>query len=562
MRNYPVTAYPIVQMLLHDVRGNPYHLSRVVGKGGQATVYRLAGISTHLAKVYLRPRPEDEEKLAWMVANPPDDPSAHLNHASIAWPTHLLYRPDRTFAGYLMPYVRNAVALLNVFNPRLRARTLPQFDERYLHRTARNLAAALGALHARDYVVGDLNESNVMVTPETLVTMIDTDSFQVRAVRRGHREVIYPCPVGKIEYLPPELQIQSLQQVVRFPEHDRFALAVLIFQLLMEGNHPFRARWRGKGDAPPLEERLRAGWYPYRDGSGRLPVSPPENAPALSWLYPALVDLFQRCFIFGHDSPAARPAAEEWENAIAAAERALRACGRGHYFSAHLPDCPRCERAQATTRPRLAPVLPPISPDELIAKLVAEHLQTQRTGGAPVPGPMPVAPGGPPPPKLGPAFVRGLWQSALTIGLLGMGAGGLLGQRWSGAEVGSVIGIAGGLLSGAMFSETVEKRLGWPTLLGVGAAAVSVFLMWQAGFSPWMSAGAGVVGAVVGYLAGRLAQGVFWTVALAAVGAFLGNYFGGALGEMYVEAWAGGAVSGAVIGAATGVVFWAWRTFG
>ena len=56
---------------------------------------------------------------------------------------------------------------------------LPSFNRRYLHRTARNLAAALRALHESDYVIGDLNESNVMVTPSALVTVIDADSFQV-----------------------------------------------------------------------------------------------------------------------------------------------------------------------------------------------------------------------------------------------------------------------------------------------------------------------------------------------------------------------------------------------
>ena len=34
-------------------------------------------------------------------------------------------------------------------------------------------------------------------------------------------------------------------------------LGVLIFQLLMEGNHPFRAQWLGQNDPPPVEDRLR-----------------------------------------------------------------------------------------------------------------------------------------------------------------------------------------------------------------------------------------------------------------------------------------------------------------
>jgi serine/threonine protein kinase len=575
-------------MLLHDSRGNRYQLSRVIGKGGQATVYRVAGNSTHLAKVYLHPRPDDEKKLTWMVTNPPDDPSAHLQHASIAWPTQILYKPDKMFAGYLMPFVKNAVAMLNVFNPRLRARTLPEFDHRYLHRTARNLAAALGALHARDYVVGDLNESNVMVTPTTLVTMIDTDSFQVRATPRGKPPVIYPCPVGKFEYLPPELQNQSLKDVFRLPEHDRFALAVLIFQLLMEGNHPFRAKWNRSGDVPALEERIRAGWYPYRDGSvsgsGRLPVSPPDNAPMLGILHPVIVDLFQRCFILGHDAPSARPAAEEWENAVAQAEKAIRPCGRGHYFSTHLRVCPRCELEYPPTysRPDSKPAQPVISPEELLARLVAEHLQAERarastSSAATSPSrPAPALPYG------GTVSTSGIGTGSVSgntsrlfvqlanglpgkvgiFSLLGWALGGVLGAEWTGPAAGGAMGIAGGLVSGAMFSETIEKRFSWAVTLAVTGAATSAFLVWQAGFATLLWTAAGLLGGVVGFMAGVVGRPTFWAIVWAVLGAFAGNYFGKIFGGAIGEAWAGGALSGGVFGAVTGAMYWAWRKFG
>ena len=53
-------------------------------------------------------------------------------------------------------------------------------------------------------------------------------------------------------------------------------LAVLIYQLLMEGNHPFRAQWLGSGEPPPLEERIRLGCFPYRQ-TPVCPVAPPTR---------------------------------------------------------------------------------------------------------------------------------------------------------------------------------------------------------------------------------------------------------------------------------------------
>ena len=47
-----------------------------VGRGGEAAVYKLAARPLALAKLYHRaPREGYDLKLAWMQANPPDDPS-------------------------------------------------------------------------------------------------------------------------------------------------------------------------------------------------------------------------------------------------------------------------------------------------------------------------------------------------------------------------------------------------------------------------------------------------------------------------------------------------------
>src|SRR5436305_1951244 len=94
----------------------------------------------------------------------------------------------------------------------------------------------MDALHSRDYVVGDVNESNILVADTALITVVDTDSFQVRD---PDGKTVFHCPVAKPEFTPPELQGRQLHDVDRVPAHDRFGLAVLIFQLLMEGTHPF-----------------------------------------------------------------------------------------------------------------------------------------------------------------------------------------------------------------------------------------------------------------------------------------------------------------------------------
>ena len=343
-------------MIVYDAQRRPVQLGQSIGHGGEATVYQVANQPGSLAKIYEpEPRSNYSGKLAWMIAHPPDNPTQKLGHPSLAWPGGLIFDSRRKLKGYWMPYIQRAVPLLEVFNPRRRLEVLPEFDRRYLLRSARNLAVSLGALHRSGYVAGDINESNILVTPAALVTLIDTDSFQVREDRNG-TSIMYPCPVGKPEYTPPELQNHALSEVIRRADHDNFGLAVLIFQLLMEGSHPFRAQWLAAGDPPPLETRIANGAYPYVK-SPAFPVLPPKNALGIETLHPWLVELFYRCFVDGHRDPRWRPGPDLWVRALTEAEQTQVCCSQGHYYSSHLSECPYCALSQkrAASQPAQKP---------------------------------------------------------------------------------------------------------------------------------------------------------------------------------------------------------------
>jgi DNA-binding helix-hairpin-helix protein with protein kinase domain len=327
-------------MILYH-QGQPLEIDDAVNAGGEGLICPVKNQPSKLAKIYRsQSRTGRETKLRWMLANAPNDPGRSIGHASIAWPDFLLYDRQGLFKGYVMPRVTNARTLLQVFNPHLRAQSGMICDGVFLHRVARNLAAAIGALHARDYVVGDLNECNILVTSNALVTVIDTDSFQVREEHDG-QIIFYPCPVGRPEYTPPELHGTLFKGQVRQPEQDAFALGVLIFQILLGGSHPFRSIWRGKDMPPPIEEKIRLGLFPYDKPSCDPSVAPhPRVNPEI--LYPPLAELIRCCFVEGHSRPKMRPLPAEWEKALMEAEKSLRTCAKGHVFSGHLKNCPQC----------------------------------------------------------------------------------------------------------------------------------------------------------------------------------------------------------------------------
>src|SRR5262249_2006758 len=181
---------------------------------------------------------------------------AGSGHMNLAWPSEVVLADGR-FAGFLMPTVdtRQTVELHRITNPTDRrtatgaAAWTQGFDWRYLVRTAANLAHTTHVLHAAGGVVGDFNEANTRPSREprreARVTLLDCGSMQIRDPVSGEW---FFCRVGRPEFTPPELVRADWASTVRHPSSDLFALAIHLYQLLLEGEHPFRGVWRGDGE--------------------------------------------------------------------------------------------------------------------------------------------------------------------------------------------------------------------------------------------------------------------------------------------------------------------------
>jgi serine/threonine protein kinase len=316
-------------------------LLRPTGKaGGEGAIYQVQDDPTLLAKIYHPEQrsPERVAKLVAMLNDPPLDPLEPP--VTIAWPVDAVVI-DGEIVGFLMPRAVDTYALHEVYTPKTRRHRLPGLTYRYLLRMARNLAAAIDVLHSRGYVVGDVNESNVLAAPTALVTLVDTDSFQVFDAKRRQ---VFRCPVGKAEYTPPELQGQNFRERDRTPAQDCFGLAVLLFQLLMEGTHPFDGAFSGGGDPPAIDRRIAAGQFPHASQPG--PWKPKPIAPQFGWLDPLLQTYFRQAF--ESQRPDDRPTAQQWAAALEAAEARLVLCSANAHHShfGHLGSCPWCDRAR------------------------------------------------------------------------------------------------------------------------------------------------------------------------------------------------------------------------
>jgi len=328
-----------------------------LGSGGEGTIYGLEGMLDKVAKVYKNDKRNigRERKLFAMIASPLTQEAMK----QVAWPIDVIYQNNQ-FVGFIMPRI--------VFGEDLNV--MYDYTGKYKNATlstriaiARNLCAAVNAVHNAKQVCGDLNPKNISVNPVNgIITLVDTDSYHIT----DQSGKVYRCEVGLPPYLAREIQdisksgknLANALLPTYTPETDRFALAVHIFQLLMNGCLPFATAIISSGNYtssfyqtntqasvpnPQPSDNISSGSSPFFSNIPGLTI--PVYAPPLTVLPKEMQDLFKRAFVAGHHNPKERPTPVEWFHALINMSQHLKYCNvnSNHEYSDHLMICPWCD---------------------------------------------------------------------------------------------------------------------------------------------------------------------------------------------------------------------------
>lgn len=338
--------------------GKPLALGKLIGKGGEGEVFALSDDESLAVKRYtINDLGSRKAKVGAMI-------NARLAHKSalVAFPLSVVTDHNGKFAGFIMKLVSGHKPIHELYSPSGRKHNFPECDYRFLVRSASNVARAVAQVHQQNCVIGDINHSGILISGKATAALIDADSFQI--ISGGDQHL---CKVGVPDYTPPELQGQKLAGIVRTSNHDAFGLAIVAFQMLFMGRHPFVGRY-AYGEMP-IEKAISEFRFAYSERRQVGMTAPPATC-GLSDFPLEIGAAFEAAFSL--EQAHLRPSAEHWVRILSNLEKRLRRCDDVdfHYHPPEAQSCPWCrmERQLGITL-----FLPPIPGGSQASRADAGH---------------------------------------------------------------------------------------------------------------------------------------------------------------------------------------------
>lgn len=270
-------------------------LGELLGEGGEGRVYAVHGDCNQVVKIFDREHRtrHRNEKLRLLMSH-------QLESPGIAFPTSVITNGADEFVGYAMPRASGKELQATIMRPARFKRTYPTWTKADLVDVCISFLEKVAHLHSLNILLGDINPKNLMVTETKDVWIIDADSWQLEG---------YPCPVGTPMFTAPTIT-GGYADRLRTMDEELFAVATMLFMILITGQFPYARAGADGGDFPAL---IREGKFAFqfRENSDR-------DQPGGNWKYmwshlPFPVKrTFWNTFHRDGDRYTKRPTAREW----------------------------------------------------------------------------------------------------------------------------------------------------------------------------------------------------------------------------------------------------------
>lgn len=208
------------------INNKRYRLCKKIKSGGEGTVYDL-DTSDLVAKIYHKDKLTitRERKIKELV-------SKNINLNTISFPRSIITDLNGKFLGFTMKKINKTKELYSKIG---QGKYESNWDYKSLIKLCITILSQFEILQKNGVLMGDINPQNILVESIDRVFLIDTDSYQIGG---------YFSEVYKPEFLSPDLtqkiskDSKYLKYHSRTTKDENYAISVLLFYILFDGNYP------------------------------------------------------------------------------------------------------------------------------------------------------------------------------------------------------------------------------------------------------------------------------------------------------------------------------------
>ena len=234
-----ISIVPTVGSTVYNRDGQNIYIKAEIGRGGEGTVFETNDKNI-VVKIYHKDNRSQTnyEKLKLMINSSP-------NNTSIIWPLEIVYNHDGDYVGFTMKktpsYCKQiGESVLKINFSKIRQTMFPNWNREDLIKTCISITNIFSVLHDFGVLMGDVNPANILINPNDAkeVYFVDCDSYQIGD---------FLCPVGTPIFTSPEYYKRCNMKPVyskekRTIDDEKYSLATLIFEILMNGQAPFASK--------------------------------------------------------------------------------------------------------------------------------------------------------------------------------------------------------------------------------------------------------------------------------------------------------------------------------
>lgn len=154
--------------------------------------------------------------------------SKKVNYKGLCWPTDVLKDQFGNFVGILIPPAKGEPLHMAVFKQAKLQAYFPDWSKKDLCDLTLAILRTIEYLHSMNILMGCINPSAIRIVSKNEIYFVDTDNYQIEG---------FPTLVYNVSFTPPEHQGKRIYLCSK--ESENYAIAVLVFMLMMPGKTPY-----------------------------------------------------------------------------------------------------------------------------------------------------------------------------------------------------------------------------------------------------------------------------------------------------------------------------------